>query len=75
MVTKNGKLDARFWISVGTLLLAIIGTWVTLNSQVRENSVHIERNREQISDLGRDLDRRFDKLEKANHEILMELRK
>ena len=75
MVTANGKLDAKFWLSVGGLFLAILGTWATLTNSVTQNSTNIERNREQINSLAFDLDRRFDKLEKANHEILMELRK
>jgi len=72
---KDGKLDGRFWISLGGLLLAIGGTFALLKSDVAVNSANIERNREQIKDLSFDLDRRFDKLEIVTTDILKELRK
>ena len=79
MVPKNGNgektTDKRFWLSVGGLLFAILGTWMALSDKVTENSTNIERNQDAIEDLQENINRRCDKIEGVVNLILMELRK
>jgi len=67
--------DVRFWVSVGSLLLAIIGTWMALSDKVTSNTANTQHNQEAIKDLNANLNRRCDKIEDVVNTILMELRK
>ena len=71
----NGAVDKRFWVSIGGLLLAILGTWMALSDKVTSNTVNIRRNQDALQDLNANVTRRCDKIEATVNTILMELRK
>lgn len=72
VVRTNGERpDVKFWVSVFSLLLAIMGTWVSLSKTVAQNGTNIDRNTQEIRCMREDIQQ----VESTQREILRELRK
>lgn len=70
MVKRDGeKADIRFWLSVGGLLFAIVGSFITLNTSVATNASEIRSLHREFSAFRQESGRRMERIEDAILEI------